>query len=366
MPEWERFLPQSYAESQPSKFAASFAGQDVLITGAGGSIGSALIKALAAERPRSLILLDLSECNLFQIQQYMESVYPAVLSQAILGSIEDPALLDDVLSRFRPDIIFHAAAFKHVSLLERNLFSAVRNNALGTHALAKAALRHGVSKLVLISTDKAAHPHSVMGVSKRIAELITVAASGPSCRMNAIRLGNVIGSSGSVVPIFLDQIAKGQSLTITHPEASRYFLSKQEAVKAILVAGMAECEGYVLLPEFRTPVLIVDLARFLIEVNMNGHNRTTPLRFTGLRPGEKLSENLVTADEANVGTIYDLLTVIKTQRLSTAESDEAVRQLTACVAGRNAPGLLKVLLSLVPEYVPSQLVLEDAALVSSR
>ena len=235
------------------------------------------------------------------------------------------------------------------------------NNALGTYALVKAALRHGVAKLLLISTDKAVCPHSVMGVSKRIAELITVAFSGPTCRMNAIRLGNVIGSSGSVVPIFREQITKGQSLTVTHPEASRYFLSEQEAAGAILAAGAAPCEGSVLLPELGEPVNIAELAGFLAGVKANGHGGTTPLRFTGLRSGEKLKEDLVAAHEMRVNTVDGPLTVIKTRRFSTVELEEAAERLITCVADRNAPELLKAILSLVPEYTPSQLALENMA-----
>ncbi len=364
--EWDRFLPHPPVESVPPQLAASFSGQNVLVTGAGGSIGSALAKALAAQKPRTLILLDSSEHNLFEIQRHMETAYPAVFCPTILGSVESAVLLDDICSRFSPHVVFHAAAFKHVALLERNLFAAMGNNALGTYAVVKAALRHGVSKLVLVSTDKAVYPHSVMGVSKRIAELFTVAFSGPTCRMNAIRLGNVIGSSGSVVPIFWDQIEKGQPLTVTHPEASRYFLSKSEAVGVILAAGAATCEGCVLLPEFTKPVRIAELARFLAGVNAHAGDRTAPLRFVGLRPGEKLSESLVGPHETQAGTADGPLAVIETRRLSMAESDEAAEGLADCITTRNAPELLEVLFTLVPEYTPSRLALESAALVSRR
>ncbi len=364
--EWKRFLPHAPVESAPPQLAASFSGQNVLVTGAGGSIGSALAQALAVGKPRTLILLDSSEHNLFENQRHMETAYPTVYLQTILGSNENAVLLDDVFSRSSPHIIFHAAAFKHVALLERNLFSAMGNNALGTYAVVKAALRHGASKLVLVSTDKAVYPHSVMGASKRMAELFTVAFSGSACRMNAVRLGNVIGSSGSVVPIFWDQIERGQPLTVTHPEASRYFLSKSEAAGAILAAGAAACEGCVLLPEFTEPVRIADLARYLAGVNAHSSEGTVPLCFVGLRPGEKLSESLVGPRETQAGTADGLLTAIETQRLSAAKADEAAERLAVCITSRNAPALLEILFSLVPEYTPSQLVLESTALVSRR
>src|ERR1700733_2794002 len=217
-------------------------GQSVLVTGAGGYIGSALVKAIAAAGPGRIVLLDSSEQNLFQIRQQMESP-----CEPVLGSVNDVHLRDDIFTRFQPEVIYHAAAFKHVPLLERNPVAAVRNNAIGTFTLAQAARRHGTRRLILISTDKAVNPHSVMGVSKRIAELAVV-----TLNMNAIRLGNVIGSSGSVVPIFLRQIAEGGPVTVTHPEATRWFMSLNEAVSAILAGGTAEVEGRIFLPELGT------------------------------------------------------------------------------------------------------------------
>src|SRR5580658_3917531 len=169
-------------------FSSAHAGQSILVTGAGGYIGSALVKAIAAAGPSRLVLLDSAEHNLFQIQQHLASDFAPVPSEPILGSVNDAQLLDDIFTRFEPDVIYHAAAFKQVPLLERNPIAAIRNNAIGTYTLARAALRHGTRQLILISTDKAVNPHSVMGVSKRIAELAVVALRGAACRMNAIRL----------------------------------------------------------------------------------------------------------------------------------------------------------------------------------
>ncbi|MGH9582884.1 MAG: polysaccharide biosynthesis protein [Bryobacteraceae bacterium] len=314
------------------------------MTGAGGYIGSALVKALASQSPGSLVLLDSSERNLFEIQRQVETACP------ILGSVENAALLDEVFDRFQPEIIFHAAAFKHVGLLEQNPFAAIRNNALGSYTLARAALRHGVSKFVFVSTDKAVHPHSVMGVSKRIAELLTISLSCASCRINAIRLCNVIGSVGSVIPLFLEQLRKGQPLTVTDPDVSRYFLSTKQAVAAILAAGVACCGGNIFLPKLASPVRIVDLAKLLGE--------TAPIRFTGLRPGEKLAEDLIGNGEKQIATIDGPLTVIETRRLANAECEQAMEQLAAAVASRNIHQLLQVLSSLVPDYVPSSLMLK--------
>src|ERR1700733_13195124 len=232
-------------------------GQSVLVTGAGGYIGSALVKAIAAAGAGRIVLLDSSEQNLFQIRQQTESP-----CEPVLGRVNDVHLLDDIFTRFQPEVIYHAAAFKHVPLLEGNPIAAVRNNAIGTYMLAQAALRHGTPKLILISTDKAVNPHSIMGVSKRLAELAVVALSGHTTRMNAIRLVNVIGSPGSVIPIFLAQIAQRRPVTVTHPDAARWFMSLNDAVHAILASGAAEIDGRIVVPQLGEQTRIADLAEF--------------------------------------------------------------------------------------------------------
>jgi FlaA1/EpsC-like NDP-sugar epimerase len=343
---WRCFLPASYdLDAPPSTLIPP--GRSVLVTGAGGYIGSALVKALAGAAPRSLVLLDASEQNLFDIDRHLDSVPHA----AFLGSVDDRKLLDRIFARYRPEVVYHAAAFKHVPLLERNPVAAIRNNALGTYTLAQAGLRHGTARLVLVSTDKAVRPHSAMGVSKRIAELAVVALSNPACRMNAIRLGNVIGSSGSVVPEFHRQIAAGGPVTVTHPEVSRWFLSPRAAVDAILAAGNVPCEGRILLPELGEAVRIAALAAFLI----GAAGKDIPIVYTGLRPGDKLEESLVSSDEVQ-GEFVDGLQIIETTRLAPEELEEIMRRLAAGVACDDAAALIDELVSIVPEYVPSELL----------
>jgi FlaA1/EpsC-like NDP-sugar epimerase len=221
-------------------------------------------------------------------------------------------------------------------LLERNPIAAVRNNTLGTCTLAQATLRHRTRRLILISTDKAVNPHSVMGVSKRLAELAVVSLSNSECRMNAIRLVNVIGSPGSVVPIFLKQIAERRPVTVTHPEAARWFISLNEAVDAILAAGMEEPGGKILAPEVGEQTRIADLAASLIGA------AEVPIVFTGCRPGDKLTEELVSKSD--------------TCRLQPVELEEIIDRLSSCIASHDMPALIRVLCSVVPEYVPSALL----------
>src|SRR5579862_7823620 len=291
----------------------------VLVTGAGGYIGSALVQAIAAGGPSRLVLLDSSEHNLFQIRQRLEAARGDLCCEYILGSVDDANLLDDIFARFQPEVVYHAAAFKHVPLLELNPIAAVRNNAIGTFTLAQAALRHATPKLILISTDKAVNPHSVMGVSKRIAELVVV-----GLKMNAIRLVNVIGSPGSVVPIFLKQIAERRPVTVTHSDATRWFMSLNEAVDAILARGTAEVEGRILVPELGTQTRIVDLAKSLIG------SAQVPIVFTGCRPGDKLTEEIVSNNETKEGTIEGRLQVVRTCGLEPAEVDEVIERLGDC------------------------------------
>jgi FlaA1/EpsC-like NDP-sugar epimerase len=360
--DWARFLPPFGAGTVSGEFARVFSNQVVCIAGAGGYLGSALVRALAPAGLQCLILLDSSEFGLFQVQRFLETAHPAIRSKSVLGSVCDAGLLDGLFEYFRPHIVIHAAAFKHVGMMEQNPFAAIENNALGTYVLTQAAMRHRVEKVLLVSTDKAVNPHSVMGVSKRIAELLTVSLSTHDVRTNVVRLGNVIGSPGSVVPIFLENIAKGKPVCVTHADATRYFLSQQEAATAILTAGSADCQGKLLIPESADAVHIVALARFLIGTQPTA----SAIRFTGLRPGEKMTEEFVGASDSYAGTIDGPLSVWDTPRLSPEQCTHVVQRLTRCVAGRDRASLVETLCSIVPEYVPSILMQENAVALSGN
>ena len=314
-----------------------------------------MAKAIARSQPARIVLLDSSEQNLFEIDSALSSGCSAVPHAAVLGSVADQKLLDHLLDRFRPDIIYHAAAFKHVPLLESNPFAAVANNSLGTYVLALAASRHAVPSFVLISTDKAVHPASVLGASKRAAELATVALSGAECRMNVLRLVNVIGSPGSVVPLFRKQIRAGGPVTVTHPEAARWFLSLEETVQAILAAASATLrgtEGRILIPDPGEPVRIAELAGALMEAE----GQIAPIEFTGLRPGDKLTEDLTGVHETRGACVEGSLRVVATRRIDPDTLRHNMEAISRSLAALDREGLMESMRALVPEYTPSEVV----------
>jgi FlaA1/EpsC-like NDP-sugar epimerase len=325
-------------------------GKTILLTGAGGWIGSALARALAASAPQRLILLDHSERNLHQIQTEIAAIPNCSPQVAILGDVCDRALLYEIFEMHRPQIIYHAAACKHVPLMETNPLAAVQNNAIGTARLARAACEHKVSKLIMISTDKAVNPRSVMGASKRVAELALERWRGARCQMKAIRLGNVLGSYGSVVPLFLEQISRGGPVTVADPEVSRYFLTLNEAVELILAAAELDGGDCILVPELGEPIKILELARQLIQRADRKPEMDIPIVFTGLRPGDKMSEDLASASETLEPTADGRLRRVSGPAISPAEFDAAIAKLEEDVCARDVASLLATLCRLVPEF----------------
>lgn len=272
------------------------AGRTVLVTGAGGSIGSELCRQLARFAPARLVLYELSEFNLYSIEQDLGQRFPDLVLVRVIGDVKDLAHLQATCARWRPQVVFHAAAFKHVPLMEEdhNALAALRNNTLGTWHAARAAAEAGAERFVLISTDKAVNPTNVMGATKRAAEMVVsmMAAEHPGTRFMAVRFGNVLGSSGSVIPKFKEQIARGGPVTVTHPDIIRYFMTIPEAARLVLQAAAIGESGQVLVLDMGEPVRIVDLARDLIR--LSGHAvDEIPIVFSGLRPGEKLYEELL-------------------------------------------------------------------------
>ena len=293
--------------------AETLRGKTVLITGAGGSIGSELCMQVARYEPSCLVLLELSEFNLYTIEQTLSETFPALPLVRLVGDVKDLAHLRSIFSRWQPQVVFHAAAYKHVPLMEaHNAWAALRNNTLGTYHAALAAAEVQAERFVLISTDKAVNPTNVMGATKRAAEMVisAMAAQHPGTRFMAVRFGNVLGSSGSVIPKFKEQIAKGGPVTVTHPEIIRYFMTIPEASRLVLQAAAIGESGQVLVLDMGEPVKIVDLARLLIR--LSGH---TPdeiqIEFSGLRPGEKLYEELLADADSTMQTPWQPLRVAR-------------------------------------------------------
>ncbi len=290
-------------------------GRVIMVTGAGGSIGSELCRQIARFSPKQLIFFELSEFALYNIEQEFRQSHPAIPLVCAIGDVKDAMRVRQVMSAHRPSLVFHAAAYKHVPLMETdNAWQAVLNNAGGTHVVAQAAAQNEVEKFVLISTDKAINPTSVMGATKRLGEMVCQALQQPQeTAFVMVRFGNVLGSTGSVIPKFREQIAAGGPVTVTHPEVRRYFMSIPEAAQLVLQAGLMGNGGEIFVLDMGEPVLIADLARDLIRLSGFTENEIK-IVYSGLRPGEKLYEELLAADENSLPTPHPKLRIAKARQ----------------------------------------------------
>jgi FlaA1/EpsC-like NDP-sugar epimerase len=285
--------------------------QVVLVTGAGGSIGSELCRQIVRFNPKQLILMDISEPSLYEIQMELKHGVGYLDYVMVLGAVQNERLVDRTFKKYRPHVVFHAAAYKHVPMLERNPWQAVWNNIRGAQVMMEKAVEMNVGRFILVSTDKAVRPTNVMGTSKRCCELLLHAHQDSGTRMMAVRFGNVVGSAGSVVPLFRKQIEAGGPVTVTHPEVTRYFMSIPESCQLILQAGALGAGGEVFILEMGTPVRIADMARDLIRLSGKEPGRDIEIVYTGLRPGEKLYEELITEGEGIVGTEHEGIMVLR-------------------------------------------------------
>lgn len=289
------------------------AGKRVLVTGAGGSIGSEICRQVAKFEPEVLILLGHGENPIFEISRELEEKFPRLKKKSVIADVRDSVRIHDVFALYRPDVVFHAAAHKHVPLMEDNLTEAIKTNVFGTLNVARAALAFGSEKFVMISTDKAVNPTSIMGVSKRIAEMVVQAInmSSEKTAFLSVRFGNVLGSRGSVVPIFREQIAKGGPVTVTHPEMKRYFMTIREAVQLVLQAGTMGKGGEIFVLDMGEPVRIVDLAEQMIRLSGKTPYVDIDIVFSGIRPGEKLFEEILTAEEGTTATHHSQIFIAR-------------------------------------------------------
>lgn len=331
-------------------------GKTVLITGAGGSIGSELARQIARFRPARLVLLERAESPLYFVDLEVSQSSPDVEVVPVIANITNAERLDEVFGTYRPEYVFHAAAYKHVPLMEESVFEAVWNNVVGTLRVAQRAVQHRVKKFVLISTDKAVNPTSMMGVTKRIAERIVLELPALRVRTDfrVVRFGNVLGSDGSVVPLFKRQLAAGGPITVTHPDVQRYFMTIPEAVELVLTAAaLPAAAGRISILEMGSPVRIVDLAEQLIRLSGLEPYRDVQIVFTGLRPGEKLNEELVGGGEETIPTSAEKIRLVERNGGSAANVAVALQHLIdALTAGRTAD-LMRAVAALAPEYVPS-------------
>jgi FlaA1/EpsC-like NDP-sugar epimerase len=321
----------------------------VLVTGAGGSIGSELCRQIANFAPKNLLLLEQAENPLFAISNELKAKQVPITS--IIADITDRARIEDIFATYQPEVVFHAAAHKHVPLMELNPQEAIKNNVTGTRVMAETASKFGAKAFLMISTDKAVNPSSVMGASKRIAELIVQSLSARSAtKFVAVRFGNVLGSSGSVIPTFLQQIRAGGPVTVTHPDMRRYFMTIPEACQLVLEAISLGEGGEIFILDMGSPVKIVDLARDLITLSGLKPGEDIKIIFTGMRPGEKLFEELSVSSEHAEKTKHPKIFI---GRIAAADSQALAQKVSALekAAGENNAAALPALIkAIVPEY----------------
>jgi len=329
----------------------AIAGRRVLITGAGGSIGAELARQIATFDPASLTLIERSENALFLIEQELHRKHPQLDVRPAICDICEGSDVARLFREARPEIVYHAAAFKHVPMMEAHVCHAVQNNVFGTRNIVEAAAQYGAT-FVLISTDKAVSPTNIMGATKRLAEqLVLSLADSRAHHFVAVRFGNVLGSNGSVVPLFSEQIADGGPVTVTHPEATRYFMTIPEAVQLVLQASaLDEARDRIVMLEMGHPIKIVDLARNLIRLSGLEPDADIPIVYTGLRPGEKLHEQLTSETEETMPTRFEKIRIVKTG--ASRSLDHQLGHLWDLVVARDERGIVRKLQELVPEFSP--------------
>ena len=327
-------------------------GKVVMVTGGGGSIGSELCRQIAKSNPKQLIIFDIYENNAYDIQMELQRAYPELNLVTLIGSVRNTARVDYVLDTYRPELVFHAAAHKHVPLMEDSPNEAIKNNVFGTYKMAKAAAAHGVKRFVLISTDKAVNPTNIMGASKRLCEMVVQMMSRQSeTEFVAVRFGNVLGSNGSVIPLFKKQIEAGGPVTVTDPRIIRYFMTIPEAVSLVLQAGYYAKGGEIFVLDMGEPVKIDDMARNLIRLSGYEPDVDIKIEYTGLRPGEKLYEELLMKEEGLQETANKLIHIGKPIEMDDEKFKEQLARLDAAYRVE-ATNMKELVAEIVPTYHP--------------
>jgi len=353
----EDLLGRDQVKLHWDKIASSIKNQRVLVTGGGGSIGSELCRQIMKLEPKHLLVLDSSEYNLYSIGQELAVNFPEAYIKLALISVVDAIAVEHVFRDFKPDIVFHAAAYKHVPMLEDQVRAAVQNNVVGTQVVAKASIAVGVKKFILISTDKAVNPTNIMGTTKRVAEIYCQNVnSRVSTQFITVRFGNVLGSMGSVVPLFQKQLQQGGPLTVTHPDIERYFMTIPEACQLILQAMVNGVGGEIFVLDMGEPVKIRYLAEQMIRLSGKEPGKDIEILYTGLRPGEKLFEELFHASEYLTKTEHEKLFKASFRQIDWDDLEQAMRLFDKACAAHQNDELFVLLKSLVPEFCASLLV----------
>jgi len=356
---WEDLLGRPQAHWEEGELREHLSGRVVLVTGAGGSIGSELCRQIARHRPKALIGFDQAETALYQVEQELRERSPALEFRPALGSIQNRRRIEELFREHQPQSVYHAAAYKHVPLMEAHLFEAVENNVLGTRNLVRAASEHGTDEFVLISSDKAVQPVGVMGATKRVAELICQAETEGSTRFLAVRFGNVMESSGSVIPNFRRQIQAGGPVTVTHPDMQRYFMTIPEAAELVLQSAAMGRGGEVFVLEMGEPVRILDLARRMILLSGLRPDIDIPIVFSGIRPGEKLHEEVRALEEDTSTTAHAQIRVFSGPA-PPGMMRRMLDELERVTQERDAAQVVSCLKKMIPGYAPSVAALRSA------
>ena len=350
----EDVLGRSAVSLDDAGIRAKIAGQVVLVTGAAGSIGSELCRQVARYGPSKLVAFELSETALFFLEHEMKETFPDLAFCPEVGNIQNFQRLRDVFAHYTPGLVFHAAAYKHVPLMEKHIFEAVENNVFGTYNVARAAAEYRADDFVMISSDKAVNPTNMMGTTKRVAELVVRSQQNSGTRFVSVRFGNVLGSNGSVLPIFKKQIAAGGPVTVTHPDMERFFMTIPEASQLVLQACTMGCGGEIFVLEMGKPVKILDLARQLIRLSGLRPDVDIKIQFTGIRPGEKLREEINLVDETMLSTPHEKIKIFAGCGLRPEGISLHLHRLRKSCEQRNAGALVSELKLLVPDYAVSQ------------
>jgi FlaA1/EpsC-like NDP-sugar epimerase len=356
----EDLLGRNAVRLEENQIRGTLAGKVVMVTGAAGSIGSELCRQIARFQPAGIVGFEIAESPLFEIDREMRQSFPQTPFYPEIGSIQNRPRLDEVLRQYSPSIIYHAAAYKHVPLMETHIFEAIENNVFGTYNVAMAAAEHGVEDFVMISSDKTVRPTNIMGTTKRVAELLLLALQNERTKVVAVRFGNVLGSNGSVIPIFKKQIATGGPVTVTHPDMRRFFMTIPEACQLVLQASAIGAGGQICVLDMGEPVKIVDLARNLILLSGLKPDEDIKIEFTGMRPGEKLYEELSTLLEDTAPTTHEKIRIYVGNGMPEGDMVSWLNYLREICETCDVGRLVVALKEIVLDYSPSTHVLKRA------